>query len=117
MLVALQSLSCQPKNVESNPHVIALRELARDTPVYPGFEKTGESLTVKRRLVRYFVFYRSNKTFSEIEDFYHRELTARSWRSDEIYLNTYRKGDCVIVVEKDERSENNFDVVFKWVPR
>jgi hypothetical protein len=116
LALTLNCFGCQ--NDESRSHLTNLRKIAGDTPVYPGFERTGENIVEKRTMLYLFVYFQSEATFAEVKSFYDRELPERSWKPEESRANSarYRKGDYVIAVEKDDRSENNFDIVFEWDP-
>jgi hypothetical protein len=95
--------------------VVELRKIADQVPTYPGFEKTGERVSLKRGVVYLFNYYKSDAQFSEIQKFYDQTLTQNGWVLAE--PEEYRRGDYVIAVHKLERTEKKFDVVFIWRPR
>jgi hypothetical protein len=95
--------------------VVELRKIADQVPTYPGFEKTGEKVVLKRGMVYFFNYYKSNAEFSDIKRFHYQVLTRDGWAPAE--PNEYRRGDYVIAVEKLERTEEKFDIVFLWDPR
>jgi hypothetical protein len=102
-----------------------LRRIADETPLYPGFEKTGEKAVLKRGMVYFHVYYRSNAQFSEIKAFYDRVLAQKGWGlpqtsgpslfvPGEANWVHYRRGDYVIAVEQDEGRLDRFAIVFIW---
>lgn len=114
-------------DVEENEHVIELRKIANQTPLYPGFQKTGEKVVLKSSMVYFNTYYQSRAQFSDIKKFYDRVLAEKGWGPPQqpgpsIFVPgdansvRYRRGDYVIVVEQDERRRDNFDIVFEWDP-
>ena len=95
--------------------VVELRKIADQVPTYPGFEKTGEKFVLKRGMVWFFNYYRSEAEFSEIQKFYDQTLRQNGWALEE--PEEYRRGGYVIAVSKLERTEKQFAIVFIWRPR
>jgi hypothetical protein len=118
------SISCvgdvEKKQVEE------LKRIASQTPVFPGFQQTGEKAVLKRGVVYLFIFYRSQAQFSEVKSFYTTELASRGWGAPQqdppsLLVGdknsvSYRRGEYLIVVEHAGSQTDNFDVVFKWEP-
>ncbi|HSS19645.1 MAG TPA: hypothetical protein VLL54_06195 [Pyrinomonadaceae bacterium] len=105
-----------------------LKKLAAETPLFPGFEKTGENLVLKSGLVYYFNHYSSKTDFSSVKAFYDPALAQRNWKSEEEvapsssfvgppHRVSYRRGDYVIAIAQDDRGIAVFDVVFEWDPQ
>lgn len=125
-LLALLCVSCAG-DVERK-QLVELRKIANQTPLYPGLQKNGEKAVLKRGMVYFNTYYRSNAEFSDIKAFYDRVLAEKGWgppqRSGpsifvpgEANWVTYRQGEYVIAVEQDERKRDNFDIVFIWDPQ
>lgn len=111
---------CSAPN-ENAPHIVELKRLAGETPVYEGFHKTGEKVVVKSSLIYYFVYYRGSATFHEFNAFYNRVLPEKGFVPEKgstpgALTRYYRRGDYVIAVEQDDSEPDNFDLVFKWDP-
>jgi hypothetical protein len=100
---------------------VELKRLAGETPVYEGFQKTGERVVVKSTLIYYFVYYRGSATFPEVNAFYNRVLREKGFVPEKdttpgALTAYYRRGDHEIAVEQSDREPDHFDVVFKWNP-
>lgn len=118
-VLALIGGSCTG-DVEKNEHVIELRKFASQTPLYPGFQNTGEKIVLKSTMVYLNAYFKSEAQFSDVKKFYDRVLAERGWGPPQQPGPTnsvsYRQGDYVIVVEQDESRRDNFDIVFEWDP-
>jgi hypothetical protein len=110
---------------ESKPYVPELKKIAQETPVYPGSEKTGEKVVLKRNMAYFFTSYSSGAPFADIKPFYERELPARGWTLPkgsnrfiefDAHSEHYRRGNYFIAVERHDES-NNFSIVFIWDPQ
>lgn len=111
---------CSAPN-ENDPHVVELKKLAGETPVYEGFQKTGERVVVKSTLIYYFVYYRGSAKFPEVRAFYDRVLREKGFAPEKdrppgVLTVKYRRGDYEIAVEQSDREPDHFDLVFKWDP-
>ena len=111
---------CSAPN-ENDPHVIQLKKLASEIPVYEGFQKTGEKVIVKSTLIYYIVYYRGSATFPEVNAFYARVLREKGFVSKKdsppgTLTADYRRGDYEIAVEQNDREPDHFDLVFEWDP-
>jgi hypothetical protein len=111
---------CSAPN-ENDPHVVGLKRLAGETPVYEGFQKTGEKVVVKSTLIYYFVYYRGSAKFSEVRVFYDRVLREKGFAPEKdeppgALTARYRRGDHEIAIEQSDRERDHFDLVFKWNP-
>lgn len=99
-----------------------LRKIAAQTPLYPGFQKIGEKVVLKRGMVYFFTTYTSNAEFIEIKKFYDEVMKENGWGPPQQpapstfvgdkHLVTYRRGDYVIVVEQDGSLRDHFDICF-----
>jgi hypothetical protein len=106
--------------------IVELRRIADQTPLYPGFQKVGEKLVVKPGKVSLSINYKSNAQFSDIELFYDHMLADKGWGSGKqppssIFVGkqnyvTYRRGDYLIGIAKDNSQRDTFDIVFEWDP-
>jgi hypothetical protein len=110
----------------SKPHVPELRKIAGETPVYPGAERVGEKVVLKRSMAYFNTWYKSDAPFADVQSYYQRELPTRGWAlpkgpsnrfiDSDSHSQDYRRGDYFIAVERDDRS-NNFSIVFIWDPQ
>ncbi|HEY0765427.1 MAG TPA: hypothetical protein VGD61_23820 [Pyrinomonadaceae bacterium] len=119
-VLIFQNSRCSAPN-ENDPHVVELKKLAGETPVYERFQKTGEKVVVKSTLIYYFVYYRGTAKFPEVRVFYDRALREKGWTPPQpdpgsALTATYRRGDYEISVEQSDRETDHFDLVFKWDP-
>ena len=111
----------------SKPYVPELRKIADQTPVYPGFQKTGEKVVLKQSMVYFFTWYKSNAQFADVNAFYARELPAQGWTPPkppsssiiefDSHRGDYQRGDYFIALEQDQRQSDNFSIVFIWDPQ
>jgi hypothetical protein len=108
--------------------LVELRKIAAETPLYPGFEKTGEKAVLKQGMVYFHTYYLSNAQFSEIRAFYDGVLVQKGWGPPETSGPSllvpgeanwvhYRRGDYVISVAQDEGRSDRFVIVFIWDPQ
>jgi len=110
----------------SKKYVPELEKIAKETPVYPGSEKIGDKVVLKRDMAYFNTWYKSNAPFTDIKSFYDRELPTLGWSRPkgptnrfidfDAHSGDYRRGDYFINVERDDRS-NNFSIVFMWDPQ
>jgi len=109
---------------ESKPYVPELKKIAQETPVYPGSEKTGDKVVLKRKMAYFVASYRSGVSFADVKSFYERELPARGWTlpkgcsrfvESDAHCEDYRRGDYFIAVDRHYGS-NDFSMVFIWDP-
>jgi hypothetical protein len=106
--------------------VVELKKIANQTPLYPGFQKTGEKVVLKRGMVYFNTYFQSRAHFSDIKKFYDGVLAEKGWGPPQqpppsIFVGdknfvSYRRGDYVIDVEQDGSRRENFDIVFLWDP-
>lgn len=112
----------------SKRYVPELQRIANETPLYPGFQKTGEKVVLKRGMATLFVYYRSTAKFSEIREFYDLALPGKGWgppktSGPSIFVPgeanwvSYRRGEYEIAVEQVENESGSFDIVFSWEPQ
>lgn len=102
-----------------------LRRIAGEIAPYPGARANGDRVAFKTELVYFFTYYTTQDDFSHVREFYDQQLKAKGWTRVEsppsILVGPpgwrrYRKGDYVIVVERDERQQDHFDLAFEWNP-
>lgn len=123
-VLALIGSSCAGD--KEKKQVVELRKIADQTPVFPGFQKTGEKVVLKQGMVYFNTYYASDAQFSDVKNFYDRVLAEKGWGSPqqpppsvfvgEAHSVSYRRGDYVIAVEQSERAAR-FSVVYIWDPR
>lgn len=107
--------------------LLELKKIAAQTPLYSGFEKTSEDAVLKRGMVYFNTYYRSNAKFSEIEAFYTRVLADNGWGppqhlghsliAADAHFVSYRRGDYVIDVAESEARSDIFTIIFIWDPQ
>ena len=113
---------CSAPN-ENDPHLIQLKKLASEMPVYEGCQKTGEKVVMKSTLIYYSVYYRCSAKFPEVMAFYDRVLRANGFarpKKDEspgVLTGSYRRGDQEIALQKTYSEPDHFDLVFMWNPQ
>jgi hypothetical protein len=122
---ALVVVSCTGE--AEKQQVVELRNIAAQTPIYSGFQKTGEKVVIKRGMVYFFNYYRSGADFSDIKRFYDDALAEKGWGQPQqpapsifvgqAHFVSYRRGDYVIDIEQDASRGDSFDIVFKWDPQ
>lgn len=112
----------------SKRYVPELRRIADETPMFPGFQKTGEKVVLKRGTASLFVYYRSTAKFSDIREFYDRALPGKGWgppktSGPSIFVPgeanwvRYRRGEYEVAVEQVDGEPESFDIVFTWEPQ
>ena len=109
----------------SRPYVPELRKIADRTPLYPGFQKTGEDVVLKDRMAYFFTSYRCDAQFADIQAFYERVLPQQGWAPPkrinafpyDMNDDHYRRGDYFIAVEQHNAESNRFSIVFIWSPQ
>ena len=109
----------------SKPYVPELRKIADQTPLYPGFQRTGEKVVLKQKMAYFFTNYQCDAQFADIQAFYARALPQQGWtppkRTNSILYDMnddhYRRGDYFIAVEQDGARSNSFSIVFIWAPQ
>ena len=110
----------------SRQYVPELRKIAAETPMFPGSQKIGDEVVLKRSSASLFTSYATRAAFDEIELFYRRELPARGWALPkgpshrfidfDPHSEHYRRGDYFIAIESNGVS-NSYSVVFIWDPQ
>lgn len=127
LLTILAFIGCSCAGEVEKKQVVELKKIANQTPLYPGFQKTGEKVVLKRGMVYFFTFYQSRTQFSDVKNFYDRVLAEKGWGPPQqpgpsIFVPrsanfvSYRREQYVINVEQDGSRRDNFDVVFIWDP-
>jgi hypothetical protein len=120
---ALTARSCVGE--QEKQQSLELKKLASEIAPYPRATANGDRVVFKTGLVYLFVYFTTQDDFSEVRAFYDQQLTAKGWTKKESppsFLGEppgwrrYRKGDYVIVVERDERHSDHFDLAFEWNP-
>lgn len=111
----------------SKPYVPELRKIANQTPLYPGFQQTGEKVVLKRGMAHFFMTYKADAQLSEVRAFYRRELPLRGWTppqppptsfiETDSHREDYRRGDYFIAIDQVDRQSDRFDIVFMWDPQ
>jgi hypothetical protein len=111
----------------SKKYVPELRKIANETPVYPGLQKIGEKVVLKRDMVYFFTWYKSQAQFADVKAFYARELPAQDWSPPkppsssfvefDRHRGSYRRGDYFIDLEQNGRASDSFSIVFIWDPQ
>lgn len=83
-------LALYTERKENERYVPELRQIAEQTPLYPGFQKLSEKIVLKSSMVYFFTYYKSDAQFSDVKKFYDSVLTERGWgplyRTPSIYL-------------------------------
>ena len=126
IVTTLVAGACEPGEEEKR-QLVELRRIAAETSLYPGFQKIGEKVVFKQRLVFFFNTYAAETTFAEVKSYYDTTLQPRGWgppevsgpslfRSTDANWVNYRKGVYVISVAQHQSVRNRFDVVYKWEP-
>ena len=110
----------------SRQYVTELRRIAAETPMFPGSQKIGDKVVLKRSRASLFTSYATHVAFDEIESFYKRELPARGWSlpkghsliNFDAHSEHYRRGDYCIAIESEASifGSNGYSVVFIWDP-
>jgi hypothetical protein len=108
----------------SRPYVLELRQIADQTPLYPGFRKTGEDVVLKHRMASFSTYFQCDAQFVDIEAFYARVLKQQGWtppqRTNSFLYDMnddhYQRGDYFIAVNQDAALSNRFSIVFIWAP-
>lgn len=88
-LLALAFLLVACEDEESKRHLGVLRQLAADTPLYPGFKQIGVSDNHKNGRARLFLYYNSPASYDQVKTFYSGILLAKGW---ELYPKAVRRG-------------------------
>ena len=109
----------------SKPYVPELRKIADQTPLYPGFQRTGEKVVLKQNMAYFFTNYQCDAQFADIEAFYARVLPQQGWTPPkrinsfpyDMNDDHYRRGDYFIVVDQSDARSNRFSIVFIWAPQ
>ena len=113
---------CSAPN-ENDPHVIELKKLASEMPVYEGCQKTGEKVVMKSTLIYYSVNYQGSAEFPDVVTYYDRVLHekgfARSQKDETpaVLTGSYRRGNYEIAVQNIYSEPDHFDLVFMWNPQ
>ena len=112
----------------SRQYVPELRKIAAETPLFPGSQKIGDKVVLKRSRASLFTSYATQVAFDEIESFYKRELPARGWALPkgpshrlidfDAHSEHYRRGDYCIAIESEASifGSSGYSVVFIWDP-
>jgi hypothetical protein len=120
LLLGLLFISCTkiPTSDENR-----LRQTAAETPVHPSFSQVGSTISVKNRTAVLTFDYRSRVSYTEVKDFYTKELNAKGWSGPEegTYGGgavgiTFRKGEYSVSVYYHEEEGHDWDyaVVYSW---
>lgn len=126
ILVSLVMVGCGGE-IEKK-QALELRKMAAETPLYPGFQKTGEKVVLKQGMVYFFTYYSAKVAFADVKAFYDRALERQGWgppqqsgpslfRSGNANWVMYRKGDYVVSVTQHQDSNEGFSVVYEWNPQ
>jgi len=113
---------CSAPN-ENDPHVVELKKLASEMPVYEGCQKTGEKVVMKSTLIYYSVNYQGSAEFPDVITYYDRVLHekgfARSQKDETpaVLTGSYRRGNYEIAVQNIYSEPDHFDLVFMWNPQ
>jgi hypothetical protein len=114
---------------EDASHLVELKRLAAETPVFPDFAEVQFSRHMgKREIAVLTYFYRCSCRYNEVKNFYVTALTARGWmlRSEEDVPKwftrdgskalTFKRGEYTIEVEYDAAANAAvpFSVAFAW---
>lgn len=87
LFLALLLGACEDE--ESKRHLGVLRQIAAETPVYPGFKQVEVSDNHKHGRARLFLYYNSPASYDEVKTFYSKTLLAKGW---ELYPTADRHG-------------------------
>jgi hypothetical protein len=108
-------------------YVTELRKIADATPLYPGFQKAGEKVVLKRDMVSFNTWYKSQARFADVKAFYARELPSQGWSPPkpppssiiefDAHVRSFRRGDYFIELEQNDRQSDGFSIVFIWDPQ
>src|SRR5690242_399129 len=89
---------CSAPN-ENDPHVVELKKLASEMPVYEGCQKTGEKVVMKSTLIYYSVNYQGSADFPEVVAYYDRVLREKGLHGLKktsllgVLTGSYRRGN------------------------
>jgi hypothetical protein len=121
---SLLSRSCVTEREKQK--AVELKKVAREIGPYPGAKATGDKVVYKTELIYLFTYYESKDDFNQVKEFYDQQLKAKGWTRVETPPSIlvgppdwrrYRKGDYVVVVERDDNGQRDyFDVTFEWNP-
>jgi hypothetical protein len=111
---------------QERQQAVELKKLASETAPYPRAKANGEKIVFKSEIVYFSTYYTTHDDFNQVKEFYDQQLKTKGWTRVEsppsIFVGEpdwrrYRKGDYVIVVERDDNGRPNyFDVTFEWNP-
>ena len=129
-LIGLSFVSCMV-SAEGEARVKELRQLAAETPTFPGFEQSDYSDISKSEGTVVTYFYRSSATYENVKSFYTKALLSRGWSSpEEEPINhwfvqdgsrrlIFRKGEYTIDLNYEPAGGNGwrFAVDYDWQPK
>ncbi len=109
-------------------HLNALRQIAAETPVHPAFAKLATTEMAKNTGSLIVTGYRVSgyaATYSEVKDFYIRELTARGWKfigedKEKVLIGgehrslKFRKDEYQIDIYYDDKEPLEYHVDYVW---
>lgn len=103
-----------------------LKRVAGEITPYPRAKANGDQVVFKTDVVYFFTYYLSQDDFDQVKEFYDQQLKAKGWTMVETPPSIivgppdsrkYRKGDYMVVVERDDNGRKEyFDVTFEWNP-
>ena len=126
-MIVLTLGSCLVTREEARK-VEELKQLAKETPVYPDFEQVDRTEITKSETAVLAYFYRSSASYEQVKNFYNHALAERGWGSpvEEVQTRwfssdasrriTFKKGKYFIDVEysASEDSGWRFAVDYGW---
>lgn len=126
LLLGLLFSACE-NTIESEKKLDNLRQIAIQTPVYPGFNRTFSNTLLKGSVADLLFYYKSSANYAAVKSFYVEALTARGWKLDQekVYNRlldgegrelVFINGEYTIFVqyENGSTSDWNFSVTYEW---
>lgn len=124
LITGTASRSCVSE--QQKQRAVELKNVAAEIAPYPRARAKSDKLVFKTDVVYFFTYYLTPDDFNQVKEFYDQQLIAKGWTRMEsppsILVGPpdwrrYRKGDYVVVVERDDNGRPEyFDVTFEWNP-
>lgn len=114
---------------ESKQHLEALKQIAKETPIYPGGKQVRANDNNKFGSAVLIICYNAPASYEEVRRFYSTNLIAKGWvlypfeerrqsllHSDEAVELVYRKGEYRIAIHQGDNDPTtcNYSVAYVW---